>query len=106
MASILGNQPFNQKSRFWVRQFSDSATRPQLVFDVIFGIVMPILCFYFDPGIIRGPYLRNTYLSLDHLAISIFLFSGLAILGLSFWLGLRSQANRYAAILAGIFMPA
>jgi hypothetical protein len=38
---------------FWGRQFALQRTRPQVVFDVIFGIVAPVLCFYFDPFVFR-----------------------------------------------------
>jgi len=106
MASILGAQSFNQKRSFWKRQFTDTATRPQLVFDVIFGIVMPVICFYFDPGIIRSHYRWDGYLSLGQHAITIYMFSGFAILGLMFWMGLRKQANRYAPLIGGLFVSA
>ncbi len=106
MTSILGAQPFNPKKGFWKRQFSDSTTKSQLAFDIIFGIVMPVICFYFDPGIINGGFRGDSYLSLNHIAISIYLFSALAILGLLFWLVLRHQAERYAALLGGLFISA
>jgi hypothetical protein len=40
--------------RFWRRQFNDSPTRAQFRFDIAFGLVIPVLCFVFDPGIFRG----------------------------------------------------
>jgi hypothetical protein len=42
------------RPRFWRRQFDDSTTRAQLRFDVIFGLVLPVLCFVFDPVVFRG----------------------------------------------------
>jgi hypothetical protein len=38
---------------FWGRQFALQRTRPQLVFDIVFGIIAPVLCFYFDPFLFR-----------------------------------------------------
>jgi hypothetical protein len=38
---------------FWRRQFALQRTRPQLVFDVIFGVIAPVFCFYFDPLLFR-----------------------------------------------------
>src|SRR5258708_13212989 len=104
MASITGARPFNQKKRFWKRQFTDTATKPQLVFDLLFGIVMPIICFYFDPGILRSEYPGDPYLSLGQHTITIYMFSGFAILGLMFWMGLRNQANRYPPLIEGLFV--
>jgi len=42
---------------FWRRQFNDSPTRAQLRFDIAFGLVIPVLCFVFDPIIFRGDIL-------------------------------------------------
>lgn len=42
------------KPRFWRRQFGDAPTRAQFRFDVIFGLVLPVLCFAFDPIVFRG----------------------------------------------------
>lgn len=42
------------RPRFWRRQFGDAATRAQLRFDVIFGLVLPVLCFVFDPIVFRS----------------------------------------------------
>lgn len=46
----------NMSPRFWRRQFGDAATRAQLRFDVIFGLVLPVLCFAFDPIVFRGDF--------------------------------------------------
>jgi hypothetical protein len=42
------------RPRFWRRQFGDAPTRAQFRFDVIFGLVLPVLCFVFDPVVFRG----------------------------------------------------
>jgi hypothetical protein len=42
------------KPRFWRRQFDDATTRAQLRFDIAFGLVIPVLCFVFDPVVFRG----------------------------------------------------
>ncbi|HEV7890399.1 MAG TPA: hypothetical protein VGP08_07160 [Pyrinomonadaceae bacterium] len=42
------------RPRFWRRQFGDAPTRAQFRFDVIFGLVLPVLCFVFDPIVFRG----------------------------------------------------
>jgi hypothetical protein len=42
------------KPRFWRRQFDDATTRAQFRFDIAFGLVIPVLCFVFDPVVFRG----------------------------------------------------
>lgn len=55
--------------RFWRRQFNDSPTRAQFRFDIIFGLVIPVLCFVFDPIVFRswilddGIYQRYQFLA-------------------------------------------
>lgn len=42
------------RPRFWRRQFGDTPTQAQVRFDVIFGLVLPVLCFVFDPLVFRS----------------------------------------------------
>jgi hypothetical protein len=46
--------------RFWERQFAGIPTRQQTVFDLLFGILAPITCLIFDPGIFRGGMLADS----------------------------------------------
>jgi hypothetical protein len=73
-----------QRSRFLLRQFASQVTTPQLVFDVIFGAIGPILCFVFDPIVFHsgfaGAPLFPTYQPI------VYLFSGFEIVLLCFWL--------------------
>jgi hypothetical protein len=39
---------------FWRRQFDDATTKTQFRFDIAFGLVVPVLCFVFDPGVFHG----------------------------------------------------
>jgi hypothetical protein len=45
--------------RFWRRQFGDAPTRVQFRFDVAFGLVIPVLCFVFDPVVFRGGVINS-----------------------------------------------
>src|SRR5439155_6466882 len=65
-------------------QFAPQVTRPQISFDIVFGIVGPILCFAFDPIVFRGSF-GDRPLFGDY-KIYVYLFSGLQIMMLSFWL--------------------
>jgi hypothetical protein len=42
------------RQSFWQRQFDDVTTTKQFIFDVAFGLIIPVLCFVCDPGIFRG----------------------------------------------------
>jgi len=76
------------KAGFWRRQFAPQVTGPQITFDIVFGIVAPILCFAFDPIVFRGG-LAGPPLFADY-KIYVYLFSGLQIIMLSFWLLARA----------------
>jgi len=89
--------PGNAKPTFLRRQFLPPKTHAQTAFDVLFGIVAPILCFVFDPVVFRsagfGHALFPNYQGFIYLA------SGTEILLLSAWLvlGLHLQpATRLA----------
>ncbi len=72
---------------FWRRQFAAEVTTSQLGFDLVFGIIGPIMCFVFDPIVFRGGFggpLAAEYKSY------VYLFSGLQLTLLSFWLLARS----------------
>ncbi|MDX6305228.1 MAG: hypothetical protein QOI77_2197 [Blastocatellia bacterium] len=89
---------------FWQCQFGSQVTRPQIVFDIAFGIVGPILCFAFDPLVFRGG-IGGDPLFAD-IKIYVYLFSGLEVLILSFWLLARAGFQLWndlsgAALLVG-----
>jgi hypothetical protein len=42
------------RPRFCRRQFDDNPTRGQFRFDIAFGLVVPVLCFAFDPIVFHG----------------------------------------------------
>src|SRR5262252_8021612 len=69
---------------FWKRQFAAEATRSQIVFDVLYGIVGPALCFVFDPIVFRSGFGEAPLLP-DYQNFA-YLFSAVQILLLSFWL--------------------
>lgn len=83
-ASIFEGQNWKREPGFWRRQFAQKATRPQLVFDLAFGVIGPVLCFVFDPIVFRsglaGPPLFPEY------QIFVYFLSGLEIMVLCLWL--------------------
>jgi len=100
MNSILFNHPIEERTGFWRRQMGATHTAGQVVFDVVFGILMPLVCFYFDPGIIRGT--RST--PLGEFSIFIYGFSGVAILTLSVWIFLGDRLRSLTPIFGGVLL--
>ncbi len=99
---------FNQteeKPGFWRRQFSDDVTSAQTAFDVIIGVIAPVLCFIFDPVVFNNRF-GDVPLSLDlyRFKLLVYLFSGLAILTLSLWLILKERSGSLSAVFAGILL--
>ncbi|MFL6373553.1 MAG: hypothetical protein ACJ73D_02690 [Pyrinomonadaceae bacterium] len=45
--------PDPEKPGFWRQQFAREVTRKQRIWDWTFGVVMPLVCFYFDPLVFR-----------------------------------------------------
>jgi hypothetical protein len=66
MGQILSEEGPKRQPFFW-RQFEPARTRRQLGFDLVFGVIGPILCLVFDPiDRLRGiPFVPET--SLDRL---------------------------------------
>ncbi len=93
--------PSDPRPGFWRRQFHGDRTPGQIVFDVIFGIVLPILCLIFDPVIFRrgfsssgAMFARGQFLA--------YTFFGLEILALGVWLVSGSRLKRGAALASGV----
>jgi len=82
------------KKSFSERHFSGEITRGQIWFDVIFGIVVPILCLVFDP-IIFTDYL-------DHLQIFAYLAIGIGIITLIIWMAMKPSAEIVTTVFSGI----
>jgi hypothetical protein len=91
------------KPRFWRRQFQPQATGKQTVFDVLFGIVLPVLCFIFDPIVFRGNFFGGMPLfgQLTFLAYSI---AFIEILVLAVWLCGRERLGARAIAMGGFLL--
>lgn len=105
----MSSELTTRKEGFWRRQFSLSRTTPQLVFDVIFGVFMPIICFYLDPGIIgtstvgkiEMPVTYNSFLGWNAL---VYVLSFLEILSLAVWLAIGHRTKSSGGVLGGILL--
>lgn len=83
---------------FLRRQFSPPTTYAQTVFDALFGIVAPVLCFVCDPIVFRSSEFGSALL-VDYQAFA-YLVSGVEILSLIIWL-VWGRNSRQATRLAG-----
>lgn len=100
MNSILANHAIEDKGGFWARQLSGPRTPGQLVFDFVFGIVMPVFCFYLDPGIVRA----GLFSPVGELSLFIYAFSGLAIIALFVWLVFGHRMGSLGTIFGGVLV--
>jgi hypothetical protein len=92
--------PARIPKRFWKGQFAPVPTRQQITFDVIFGIVAPVLCFVFDPIVFRSWFADALFPDYQTFA---YLFSGCEILLLSFWLVTGAGFQIWNRIIGGVF---
>ena len=90
------------RTGFWRRQFAPSVTRPQVLFDIIFGVIGPILCFVFDPFVFRNGIGGSALLS-DYRNF-VYLFSGLQIALLCFWLLTGSGPQIWNQLIGGMLL--
>ena len=88
---------------FWRRQFDDAPTPAQLKFDVTFGLVMPVLCFVFDPVVFKGGVINDRGL-FDQYQLYAYTISALEIVALCAWLFAAGRAGRRPAALAGMLL--
>ncbi|HKS26700.1 MAG TPA: hypothetical protein VJS44_02720 [Pyrinomonadaceae bacterium] len=87
--------------RFWRRQFQPEATRGQTVFDVVFGIVLPILCFIFDPAIFRGNFFGGHAL-FERIQLPVYAMALIEISALTVWLCAGKRLAHRSAALGGM----
>src|SRR5690349_8406254 len=87
-----------EQSSFWERQFVGQPTLGQIVFDAAFGIVLPVVCLWFDPIVFRsslGGPLVGRYTVVAGGAI------GLGLLSLAAWMVVRRPPAFLAGLLTG-----
>jgi hypothetical protein len=88
-----------KKPSFWQRQINSEITLRQIVFDVLFGIVAPMLAIVFDPVVFRGDFaLLERYQMVSYAAIL------LGTLALAVWLLFRLQLSQWSSLFGGIFL--
>src|SRR2546423_6033492 len=91
------------EQKFWRRQFIATATRPQIIFDVIVGIILPILCLIFDPIVFRGGFGRSGGILKDY-QLFAYIVIALEVLTLTLWLVWGARAGAWSSAIGGILL--
>jgi hypothetical protein len=89
---------------FWARQFAGEPTEAQTRFDIVFGIVIPLLCFIFDPVVFRDWLLPGEGGFYRGVSFFAYTLSAAEMLALGCWLYHGARASRWAAPAAGVFL--
>lgn len=98
----------NDRGDFTCRQFQPPTTSAQLACDLLFGIVAPILCFVFDPGILRSSGLALPFAPkqpfFPQFAAFVYIASGIEIMLLTAWLVCGRRMQTATQLAGGILM--
>jgi hypothetical protein len=101
--SSKSNSEPEARRGFWRRQFAAQPTIPQVTFDVVAGIILPILCFLFDPIVfapepdrLLGP------LGISQYQVLVYAVSAISIATLALWLAAGSRIESFTGVVAGV----
>ena len=91
------------KPGFWRRQFQREVTSGQKKFDWVFGVILPAICFYFDPIVFRGGFNGHGEVLLGRIGTFAYVLSFTAIMGTMAWLLWGQKLRWMNAFLSGLF---
>ena len=98
----LNEEAIEPPKNFWRRQFQKDATASQKKFDWIFGVVLPVVCFVFDPAVFKGGVMGAAYLgTYKPLA---YILSFVSVMPMSAWLIWGAKLKWLNAFTAGLFL--
>jgi hypothetical protein len=116
-SELAGKSIAREKRWFWKRQFAANITEPQQVFDLAFGVIAPVLCFYFDPIVFKSgfigqpilqPYQLFTY-AVTALEVPLFAVSMLFGSRLGMWFriigGALISGSVFSAVIGVMILP-
>ena len=99
---VAGGVGVRRAPGFWRRQFGATPTHRQRRFDLMFGFVIPVLCFVFDPLIFRSWIMGEGILQrFQFYAYSV---SAVEMVALGVWLFQPRGVGRRQNALAGILL--
>jgi hypothetical protein len=91
---------YEEKKGFWRRQFQPEPTGMQRGFDWAFGVVMPIICFAFDPFVFKGG--PHNGVASEYMPFA-YTLAVVSIVSMIIWLGWGKHFQFANAIFAGLF---
>jgi hypothetical protein len=91
-----------ERMGFWQRQFKTDITRGQKKFDWTFGVILPVICFYFDPIVFKNGFADNDQAILGKFAIYAYALSFAAIMANMAWLLWGQRLKWLNAPLSGL----
>jgi hypothetical protein len=103
MSQTLLAEIKRQREPFWHRQFGLKRTGAQDTFDVVFGILLPILTLVADPIVFKGGFWGDEPVLSDY-QIFAYLISGLEIVVLVVWFALNRHLTAFSAPIGGILI--
>jgi len=90
------------KKGFWQRQFQKDSTFSQKKFDWVFGVILPVVCFVFDPTVFKGGMMGAA--ELGTIKPFAYILSFVLIMAMSAWLIWGEKLKWLNAFLAGLFL--
>lgn len=96
------NNVIEPKERFWQRYFQIEAAEPPRKFDWFFGVIMPVICFVFDPTVFKGGVLGPAFLGT--FKPFAYLLSFVSVMAMAAWLIWGAKLKWFNAFLAGLFL--
>ena len=93
----LNKEKTELEKGFWRRQFQPAATAAQTKFDWTFGVVLPVVCFVFDPIVFEAGSV------LAPLKFFAYFLSFVSIMAMAAWLVWGAKLKWLNAFLAGLF---
>ena len=92
------NTEIKSEKSFWKRQFQSESTASQRKFDWLFGVLLPIACFVFDPIVFSSKEFLGNYKTFAYV------LSFVSVMAMSAWLIWGAQLKWLNALLAGLFI--
>ena len=99
MQTLSVKRSLKERDGFFARQWGPHRTPKQLTFDIIVGIVGPIICFISDPIVLRGGFGGPALF--PQFQLLTYLISGLEIVLLLVWLTLGEHLKGLSAPIGG-----
>ena len=100
--SILAQSTAEQEPRFLRRQLTGTATRPQIIFDLAVGVILPILCLIFDPIVFRGGFAGEGVLK--DWQLFAYIVITLEVVTLAVWLAWGARAGAWLSAIGAIML--